>query len=402
MENVRIIHEYEDCKIPFLIPLKIYQNFKAFCDRQGWRMEPKLVIREIGTPHQGKQEVLISGTSYIGAFFIPENPILIIQPKVDAPAFVAMLQYVDESNIFFQDLFVEGLREDTNFVEFFISHFIKSTFSLLQRSFRRGYNSISHSLPSPKGRVDFWKTIQNRFQGSTLFACNFYQYNSNTLFHRIIKFTLLHIRELVPLKSVSDYFSTMHMLEGVDVEEFAPSEIEDTQFNRLDLPYREVIKLCKLILQNQIITLQKGVQLFPAFCFNAWEVFEIFIRKILQLHAPEEYYVEKKMYLTSHNEPIIPDIVYTHKTTNSHALVIDVKYKRQFQAPDYHQIHTYLAELHARKGVLLYPEDIKKPPVKDLSYEFFDFKRWMKEKKQYIETFVQYIHSLIHAPEAVV
>lgn len=144
-----------------------------------------------------------------------------------------------------------------------------------------------------------------------------------------------------------------------------------------------------------MVSLEKGKFSFPAFCFNSWNIFESFIRKILKTHCSNDYFVEKKRYKTR-NETVDPDIVLKNKKTRENDLVIDVKYKESWARPDYYEIVAFRTHTNAKKGMLIYPQKINRKNKTDYSYEYFDFKGWLIKKEQYLEIFAKKILSYIN------
>ena len=393
------INEYETCNKHFFIPENRYSEFETYCTKEDRKKITKLKIKPIQEKYKGKniREVEIIATSYVGIFNIPDmdNSTLIVRPKIGSIAFLQMLHYINEQDIIIQNIFAHGLEESTDFVNTFLHFLIKTIYDLILFSMRKGYDLISQDLPFLKGRVDYLKTISHRLRSSNLIACQYFKFNYNTLINKALKYTLLQIRDVVPQKSFEYYRRILALLKIVDISNFSLKDFNRITYNRLNMKYKNILDFCWLILKNQMVSLERGVLSFPAFCFNSWNIFESFIRKILKTHCSKEYFVEKKRFQTV-NEPVDPDIVLKNKSTKENDIVIDVKYKESWGRPDYNEIVAFRTSINAKKGMLIYPQKINRKNTTDYSYEFFDFNEWVSKKKQYLEIFTEKILSYIN------
>ncbi len=388
------IDEYKTCKTYFLIPENKYAQFKVYCSKKDKKDITKLKIKTRQKKHKGHniRQVELTATSYVGIFNIPDihNSTLIVRPKIGPIAFLQMLHYINEQDIIIQKLFAHGLEESSDFVKIFLHFLISTIYELLITSIRKGYDLINQDISFVKGRVDYLKTIRNRSKSSNQLACQYFRFNTNTLINKAIKYTLFHIKDVIPQKSTIYYREIITLLNNVDISNFNLNDFNRLTYNRLNIKYKGILEFCFLILKNQMVSLETGKFSFPAFCFNSWNIFEAFIRKILKIHCSKEYIVKKKRYYTM-NESVDPDIVLKNKKTREKDLVIDVKYKENWEKNDYNEIFTFKNSIHAKKGMLLYPQKVNRQNKPEFSYEFFDFIEWGNRKEKYLEAFVEKI-----------
>ncbi len=398
--NPIIIEEYETCeKKYFLIPENRYSDFETYCTKKDEKKITKLKIHIRQEKFEGKdiRQVKLIATSYVGIYNIPdiENSTLIVTPKIGSIAFLQMLHYINEQDIIIQNIFAHGLEESPDFVEIFLHFLIKTIYELLITAIRKGYDLVNQDIPFIKGRVDYTKTIRHRLQSSNLISCQYYKFNTNTLINKAIKYTLLQIRDVIPPRSIINFREIMMLLNSVNISNFNLNDFNRITYNRLNMKFKNILEFCYLILKNQMVSLEKGEFSFPAFSFNSWNIFEEFIRKILEIHCSNEYFVKKKRYYTK-NETVDPDIVLKNRKTRKNDLVIDVKYKESWSRGDYYQIVAFRTSINAIKGMLIYPQKIKRKNKPDYSYEFFDFKEWVNKKERYLEVFTNRIISYIN------
>ena len=291
--NIFTIDEYKTCKKHFLIHENHYSEFETYCTKKDEKKIEKLKINPIQKKHGGEdiREVEIVATSYVGIFNLPdiEKSTLIVQPKIGSIAFLQMLHYINEQDIIIQSIFANGLKESSDFVNIFIHFLIKTIHDLLISSMRKGYDLVSQDISFVKGRVDYLKTIKLRLRSPSLIACQYFKFNQNTLINRAIKYTLLQIRSVVPLRSFGYYWKILIMLKTVDIANFNLDDFNRITYNSLNMKYKNILDFCYLILKNQMVSLEQGKISFPAFCFNSWNIFEVFIRKILRSYCPVSY-----------------------------------------------------------------------------------------------------------------
>lgn len=393
-----VIPEYRTTQRRFKVSRDAFAGFKAFCESSDESLPPekrvqKLKIKDFRDPSDGTVDFRLKATSYVGVFSIPQNVPLIVTPKIRTESFVHMLQYIDESNLIIQDIMTQGLKASGEFVDLFLGAFLNTTRQLLQADLRRGYSSQTRDLPHLKGRVHLPRTVQNFAQGTLQLRCSFHSFDLNTPLLKYIKYTLHQVRGLVPAQHHAKYAAIRTFLAGVDLVGFHPRDRQRIHFHRLNQNYKPVIDLCDLLLKNQLVTMALGARAFPAFCFNSWNVFEAFTRKVLQTYAPASLAVFKRSY--TFDREINPDVVIEDRTTGAVGLVIDVKYKRAFNRNDYYQVRSYLSDLKCPRGVLLYPRKIKEPSSKQVLHEFFSFKAWERDGVKYLREFARKIFSLV-------
>ena len=393
------IDEYKTCEKLFLIPENQFAQFEAYCSKKDNRDITKLKIKTKQEKYKGQdiREIEITATSYVGIFNIPDihNSTLIVRPKIGPTAFLQMLHYVNKQDIIIQNIFAHGLEESKDFVKIFLHFLIRTIYELLITSIRKGYDLVKQKSSFVKGKVNYLRSIQNRFNSSNQLVCQYFKFNNNTIINKAIKFSLYHIRDIIPQESNVYYREIITLLNSVDISNFNLNDFNRITYNRLNIKYKEILEFCLLILKNQMVSLETGKLSFPAFCFNSWNIFESFIRKILKIHCSKDYIVKKKRYYTV-NESVDPDIVLKNRETRKKDLVIDVKYKEYWDMNDYHEIYTFKNSIRAKKGMLLYPQKVNRQNKPDFSYEFFDFKEWLNRKEKYLEAFTEKILAYIN------
>ena len=404
--NSFTIDEYKPCKTFFLIPEDRYSQFEAYCTKKDKKEITKLIIKQIQTKYNGAdiRQIELTATSYVGIFNIPDihNSSLIVRPKIGSIAFLQMLHYINEQDIIIQNIFTHGLEESSDFVKIFLHFLIKTIYELLITSIRKGYDLVQQDISFAKGRVDYLKTIKHLLKSSNLIACQYYKFNTNTLINKAIKYTLFQIRDVIPTRSIIYFREIMTLLNPVDISIFNLNDFNRITYNRLNMKYKNLLEFCSLILKNQMVSLEKGKISFPAFCFNSWNIFEEFIRKILRSYCHKKYEV-KKEFLKTEDKSLNPDIYFLNKETGNIDLVIDVKYKftkdkkknkTKKKDKDYDQIALYreaIGRLYAQgkqiNSILLYPEDMGYKDEKNIFYEFFNFRRWNDKNNEHLKDF---------------
>jgi len=205
--------------------------------------------------------------------------------------------------------------------------------------------------------------------------------------------------------------------------------------NPIYKPYREVLRYAKIIINKLSVDNEDKNSNFSGFIINIAELFEIYIRKLLQkefsdwlVESPEIKVFEGNFF----ERKIIPDIVMKK---NNKILVFDTKYKRMtfkgrkeyslgdVDRCDFFQINTYMSYYQNQgydliAGGLIYPlekeynkekcfsdswfgnekvkfivDGIEIKDIQNIQNEKFEFLKIIKEKE---ENFLQRIEKLIN------
>ncbi len=385
-----------------------YWKFAKYCgekersvgEQEGEHYTSQKLQLTIVKEENGFFDVSIRAIDHVGVFSIPDNGILIVQPKIEAASFLQMLRYVTEG-ISLQGTIVRQIKKDEGFIEFFLSYYVRSVHDLLARFKRKAYRRVQKDLTFVKGKINYFRS--SNCSCSNKINCTYYEFSEDTLIHQTLKYTLLlmeHAINNLDEEIIPEFKRALELLHHVDIRKFRPSLVNSIVLNKLTQPYLEVIEFSRMILEDNTFGLEFGNTIAPAFCFSSSVMFEKFIRGVLRTHLPQGLRLIKKRF-SRPNCDIEPDIVLQRIRSGRYSLVIDVKYKKEFHKDDYRQIYEYKNELDKINniqgeegifGLIIYPVDpLHKPHCQDFFFESFDFHKWSIGAEKYLSEFSRYI-----------
>ncbi len=190
----------------------------------------------------------------------------------------------------------------------------------------------------------------------------------DTPFNEVIKYTLEKIRPIIPRNTIKKFRTLTAFLTDVRYRAWSPVEIASFCYDRLTHHYKDIHNLCIMILQDFSISFQSGPRSFFAFTLNAWNIYEIFLRKIFEFQST--YHIsaysiksltEKVDWDNEHHQKLRPDIrLYTD---DNKEIIIDAKYKTKKTQHDANQLYRYMGESPVKSALsyLIYPQSKEIP-----------------------------------------
>ncbi len=130
---------------------------------------------------------------------------------------------------------------------------------LRKKGFHREYVRRQEDLTTIRGKIDMPGSIRNKIARKQTLSCRFDELSENNILNQILKTTsMLLIRHGEVSNAHKDSLKTeMHYFTDVDVLE--PSLIQwPTRFQRNTEIYRLPIGVCKMVLQDMLLTTEKG------------------------------------------------------------------------------------------------------------------------------------------------
>ena len=151
------------------------------------------------------------------------------------------------------------------------------------------------------------------------------------------------------------------MLDNVSLREFAPKDVPDITFDRLNAHYRRVVALARLVLQRNAFEAARGAVRASGFLMDMNEVFQGFVTVALReaLGLTEREFGEYNVgTLDEEGESgrLRPDLVWRGGTRD--IFVGDAKYKQivheSVPNADLYQLLAYTTALNLPGGLLIY------------------------------------------------
>ncbi len=246
----------------------------------------------------------------------------------------------------------------------------------IRRGLVRDYVTHENALAALRGRVLIESSISLKLRRSRNIACEFDEYEENTLLNQILKsFGELLFREkkvsVENRERLKQNLSFFHQVETIEINAIPWNRLS---FGRREKEYELLINVCKLIAQNLVLSEDKGELKLPTFLLDRsfHYLFEKFVLNYFKLEHPEINACSKQInWDMEEDEPVrLPRMlsdIYTQRS--DHILIIDTKFyskvlserfgKKTYHSNNLYQIFTYVVNEaanspHQVDGMLLY------------------------------------------------
>ncbi len=343
-----VLDEYESAVIPLT-----FDAVAALRRLVGSR----LTVTATDTP--GKW--VMKATAYVGTVVTGAVRVL-VRPKVSNANLFHLLEAGGEA----LDVRPEAFEYDRtgDLVPSFATFFARVAETALGRGVHRAYDEREEPLLALRGRIAV--ATQQRQLGLPLpISCRYDEYTADVPLNRIVKAAAERLSRLRGVTSTtrSALASILARLEEVS----SPQRLElrtPTVFNRLNMHYRSVERLARLVLQGSSLLDLVGDAEAGAFLINMNTVFEEFVEARLSEYLLGELQVhgQRTRWLdTGHRVvQLVPDMIF--RRSGPPLYVGDTKYKllvdeEKGRNPDYYQLLAYTTALDVPEGVLVYCHD---------------------------------------------
>ena len=347
-------------------------------NKTGERESEKLVLR-----HKEGEIYRIKAQNYVGSIKIPNSYQIIIQPKVPL-SFIQMLGYV--LKIEDEKLFeIANIKKGHSVVDLLAKLFIDNASELIDEGIYRNYILETEEISTIRGKLLLAQNIRSPRITKEKFWCEFDQISANVLENQIILFCaeilLEHVSQNSTIKIDLQNIIFKLQKEGVEEVSIETFQIDQVSFQRMNLHYADIIRLCDFILQfiwyDEFIG--EGKQRAYGLLFSMHQLFQDFIYEICNKLYSKDYNVESEPkdydlverlnlnYSQYGAEPISykgglkPDIVFFDKKSRTPKYVLEIKYKKDSpDASDYYQALAYSLTLKCPVMLFLPINETKK------------------------------------------
>lgn len=256
--------------------------------------------------------------------------------------------------------------------------FIQTLAKAFLMGFPKTYQIQRQHDANIRGNVDIAWLIQHDIPFKGKISSHYRERRHDLNIASVLLRALEIIQKTLPLHSLDqDAVNILHGLKQLNPPKPTPEIINQAinskaLFNPLFAPYKRVLKLAKLIIENDKLGSKKSEQENIGFIVNVAELFEHYVRSLLKQNFPDWEVHSPKIMLyeqTFFNRHIIPDIVMEK---DGQVMVFDTKYKTMkfrgtkdntwdLDRDDFFQIHSYMSyyqnttDKQLIGGGLLYP-----------------------------------------------
>ena len=250
----------------------------------------------------------------------------------------------------------------------------------LARGLLHGYRSEQEALPTVRGRIDMSEQLRRRFDIVVPVEVRYDEFTDDILANRLVKAAanLLGRMRLDDRRSREGLRWMGETLGNVTPVRFLPHEVPEVAFDRLNVHYREVVALSRLILRHQTLELGRGDTRASGFLIDMNKVFQGFVTRALReslglsertLRSDED--LPRRITLDkSRRIRLNPDLTWWDGSTCT--FVGDAKYKRidikSVPNADLYQILAYATALDLPGGLLVYAKGEADPEVHDIRH----------------------------------
>ena len=316
----------------------------------------------------------ITPGSTVGAIEIGDLSVL-IRPKIGIPQLLSMACYAMGAY----------KSQDQRLFDFEEDHTLPDTLALAlsaaaHRAFSRGllhdYLTREEALYTVRGRIRFDEQIRRRFGIPMPVEVRYDEFTDDILANRLVKAATARLGGMrlrsQPARRGLGWIAGM--LDNISPIEFAPRDVPEVRFDRLNEHYRGVVELSRLILRFSGFESRRGQVRASGFLMDMNVVFQEFVTVALReaLGASADAFGERTIDSLDKRGRVglRPDLVW--RDGSSCVFVGDTKYKRivneQVPNADLYQLLAYVTALDLPGGMLIYAKGEAEPVIHEIRH----------------------------------
>lgn len=228
----------------------------------------------------------------------------------------------------------------------------RATSAQLKQGLHREYVLKSESLPSLRGKLDLYGSLNHKLAQQIKLACEYDELSVNNIFNQIVKTTILIlIKNSEVKKGKKDALKLLlPFFKDVDTTDIHRIQWNRLHFDRNSRNYQMLLYLCYFIIENLLFSTEAGDYKLTGFSEESMSrLYEKFILEYFRHHHP---------YTNPNPAQIVWDLDYGKSSTNllpimqtdvtlsigKRCLIIDAKYYEK--ALQYNHDRTKLRNAH--------------------------------------------------------
>jgi 5-methylcytosine-specific restriction enzyme subunit McrC len=276
-----------------------------------------------------------------------------------------ILTFINSSPLFTSDHLVVESKNDS-FLDLMGSIFLNGIIHANEEGYPRKYNEFEEDLTVVRGRIDFRK-INRLITHPWLIPCIYDDFNDDMPINRLLSWACHHLSSQVSslhmARSLRENAPRVHHLHSLPLSiSEADLIVLAPQFQYL----QSSLDVARILLKQQSLQFEFGELKSSSFLWKSADVFERFVRHLLQLVCTleDDWRLDKPRVLLATASPTtkimtIPD--YRIRENGKTILVLDAKYKilRQNSQPSTDNMYQIMASgrlLNCKKVCLIYPK----------------------------------------------
>lgn len=317
---------------------------------------PDLAVR----PVAGSDDAYyLTPASTVGAFEC-ESLSVLIRPKIGIPQLLSLICYAMSSYRPRPELFDYPQRQSLpDILALALAAAARRAFA---NGLLHGYRAEEDALNRVRGRIRFDDQLRLRHGISPPIEVRFDEFTDDIVANRLVKAASYRVAQMRPRfpNSRNGLAWIVDMTDSVALVEYAPADLPDVRFDRLNAHYREVIALSRLILRHGAYEAGRGAIRAPSFLVDMNAVFQEFVTESLRqvLGVSVSQFGEKAIESLDNTNRISlrPDLTWWDGANC--IFVGDAKYKNvsgdRVPNSDLYQLLAYVTALDLPGGMLVY------------------------------------------------
>ena len=341
--------------------------------RDALRRIPSLTVTRADT--EGLEaEYQLSPGSTVGAVELADLSVL-IQPKIGIRQLLSMACYAMGAYKSQDQRLFDFREEDTlpDTLALALSAAARQAFS---RGLLHDYLNREEALYTVRGRIRFDEQIRRRFGIPIPIEVRYDEFTDDILANRLVKAAVARLGGMrlhsQPARRGLGWIAGI--LDNISPVAFAPKDVPEVRFDRLNEHYRGVVELSRLILRFSGFESRRGRVRASGFLMDMNVVFQEFVTVALReaLGASADAFGERTINSLDKRGRVHlrPDLAWREGSTYS--FVGDAKYKRivndQVPNADLYQLLAYVTALNLPGGMLIYAESETEPVVHEVRH----------------------------------
>lgn len=332
---------------------------------QGERSTLSLTI----VPADGESgKYILTPSSIVGALEVGNLSVL-IRPKIPIPQLLSLACYA-MGMYRQQDMRLFDFKQNETLPDTLALALVAAPRRAFSRGLLHGYQRREESMHTVRGRIRFNEQIRRRFGAPLPVEVRYNEFTDDILENRLVKAAAMRLSAM-RLRSADARRGLgwiAGLLDGVSYAEFAPNDVPDVPFDRLNEHYRGVVGLARLVLMHSAFEAGRGDVRTAGFLMDMNVVFQEFVTVALREALGISMHVFREKSIDSLDEPVDvdkdgkvklrPDLTWWEG--GSCVFVGDAKYKniadRSVPNADLYQLLAYTTALDLPGGLLIYAQ----------------------------------------------
>ena len=323
------------------------------------KVVPSLMIEPVAGEHSTYR---ITPSSTVGAVEVGDLSVH-IRPKIGIPQLLSLACYAmgvykpQEQRLFD---FQEEAETPADTLALALAAAARRAFA---RGLLHGYRTEEEALHTVRGRIRIGEQIRRRFGIAVPVEVSYDEFTDDIVENRLVKAAVARLGEMrIRSRQARRGLGWIAaMLENVSLVEYAPGDVPEVTFDRLNEHYRGAVGLSRLILRHSAFEASRGKVRATGFLMDMNTLFQEFITVALResLGLSERVFREKNIDSLDEDGKVRlrPDLTWWDGNTCT--FVGDAKYKRfeSVHNADLYQLLAYVTALDLPGGLLVYAAD---------------------------------------------